>query len=363
MIGENEGAGNTWPSSAISDRPEPMPNSAVTTGRPIASTDPNAISSTIAAAPTPMPSVAPPYGVSARSTTSPPRLNVTPCPEAALASCISASASPFGMLAPGLENWTVANAMCPSREIWPGTWYGLATEVTSAACRNAGSAASTRARTAGELTFCAERIASVSWSPDWRWKWALSIAWPGSLPLKLLSYPAPNLVHRVTRQVTPTIQTTRVSHRRRWQPRPTRPRKPPPAGRPGAGPGRPVPSGRGSAGRAPAAPGSPGAGWLEAGPWGIVSCELRVIGQDPVSPSRRSRASYAGRHLAGPLLAPAYSPRSTTPPPGMWPGPPHGRAHAPRICPPTHRVFMIGVDKTQMRHRSYPNPPGKGVGT
>ena len=119
MIGENDGAGNTWPSSAISDSPEAMPNSAVTTGRPMASTEPNAISSTRAAAPTPMPSVGPPYGVSARSTTSPPRLSVRPWPDAALASAISASASRLEIPAVGTANCTVANAMCPSRDICP----------------------------------------------------------------------------------------------------------------------------------------------------------------------------------------------------------------------------------------------------
>ena len=72
-IGENEGAGNTWPSRAIRDSPAPMPSTAVSTGSPMASRDPNAISSTIAAARMPTPSLAPPYGVSARSTTSPPR--------------------------------------------------------------------------------------------------------------------------------------------------------------------------------------------------------------------------------------------------------------------------------------------------
>ena len=60
---------------------------------------------------------------------------------------------------------------------------------------------------------CRDRMASVSWSPDWRWKCALSTAWPGSLPLKLLSYPAPNLVHSVIRQASPAIQTARVSQR------------------------------------------------------------------------------------------------------------------------------------------------------
>ena len=107
-MGEKEGAGKTCPSSAISESPEPMPSSAVAMGSPIASSEPNAISSTIAAAPTPIPLDAPPYGVSARSTTSPPRLNVTPFPLATVASCISAVASLFGMLAPGTSNWMVA---------------------------------------------------------------------------------------------------------------------------------------------------------------------------------------------------------------------------------------------------------------
>ncbi len=73
MIGANDGAGNTCPSSAISDSPAPIPKTAVTTGRPMASSEPNAMSSTIAAAVMPIPSVEPPYGVSAWSTTSPPR--------------------------------------------------------------------------------------------------------------------------------------------------------------------------------------------------------------------------------------------------------------------------------------------------
>ena len=101
MMAENRGAGKMCPSSAISASPEPMPISAVAIGRPIASSEPNAISSTIAAAPTPIPLEAPPYGVSARSTTSPPRLNVTPSLLAAVASCISAVASLLGMCAPG----------------------------------------------------------------------------------------------------------------------------------------------------------------------------------------------------------------------------------------------------------------------
>ena len=120
MIGENDGAGKTCPSSAIRASPEPMPNTAVSTGRPIARNEPNAMSSTMAAAPTPMPSDDPPYGVSAWSITSPPRLNVTPCPDAARAWFISAVASLAGMPVDGTPNWTDANAMCPSRDTWPG---------------------------------------------------------------------------------------------------------------------------------------------------------------------------------------------------------------------------------------------------
>ena len=125
-MGENEGAGNTWPSSAISDSPEPMPISAVAIGSPMASSEPNAISSTIAAAPTPIPLDGPPYGVSARSTTSPPRLNVTPFPLATAASWISAVASLPGMPDPWTSNWTVAYAMCPSAARCPGVVYGSA---------------------------------------------------------------------------------------------------------------------------------------------------------------------------------------------------------------------------------------------
>ena len=60
MIGANPGAGNRCPSSAISASPQPMPKTAVTIGSPMASSDPNAISSTIAAAPMPIPSEEPP---------------------------------------------------------------------------------------------------------------------------------------------------------------------------------------------------------------------------------------------------------------------------------------------------------------
>ena len=133
MIGENDGAGKRWPSSAISARPT-IPKTAVTIGSPMASSDPNAISSTIAAAPMPIPSEDPPYGVSAWSTTSPPRLNVTPCPEAArMRRSIRAPASLPGMLVCVTLNCTEANAMWPSRETWPGAVYGSVTPPSRAA--------------------------------------------------------------------------------------------------------------------------------------------------------------------------------------------------------------------------------------
>ena len=59
-MGEKDGAGKTCPSSAITDRPAPMPSSAVAIGSPMARNEPNAISSTTAAARTPMASLGPP---------------------------------------------------------------------------------------------------------------------------------------------------------------------------------------------------------------------------------------------------------------------------------------------------------------
>ena len=59
--------------------PTPTPISAVTSGRPMASTDPNAISSTTTAAPSPMSSELCPGGlVCAAAITSPPKETFTP---------------------------------------------------------------------------------------------------------------------------------------------------------------------------------------------------------------------------------------------------------------------------------------------
>ena len=81
---------------------------------------------------------------------------------------MSASVSLFEILAVGTENWTLAKAMCPSRLIWPGARYGLVTELTPAPRENGTSALVIRSRTAGELIGWADRIASVSVSPDCR---------------------------------------------------------------------------------------------------------------------------------------------------------------------------------------------------
>ena len=125
-----------------------MPKTTVTIGSPMASSDPKAISSTMAAAPMPIPSEDPPYGVSAWSTTSPPRLNMTPCPEAARASFIRAPASLPEMPVCVTLNCTEANAMWPSRETWPGVVYGSVTAVTYRAFRKGVSAPVTRSFTA-----------------------------------------------------------------------------------------------------------------------------------------------------------------------------------------------------------------------
>ena len=99
MIGENDGAGKMCPSSAISDSPAPMPSSAVSDrqahGQERAERDQQHDRGGERRR---CPRWARRTGVSARSTTSPPRLNVTPCPDAARASCISASASALLML-------------------------------------------------------------------------------------------------------------------------------------------------------------------------------------------------------------------------------------------------------------------------
>ena len=120
-MGENDGAGTMCPSSAITESPAPMPRIAVISGRPIASSDPKAMSKTIPAAMMPAPWLGPPYGVSARSITSPPMLNLVPSADADLASEIRASASLSGMADGCTPNWIVENAICPSAEIWPGT--------------------------------------------------------------------------------------------------------------------------------------------------------------------------------------------------------------------------------------------------
>jgi hypothetical protein len=75
---------------------------------------------------------------------------------------------------PGTENCTVAKAMCPAREIWPGAPYGPVTELTPAACSKGSSAREIRSRVAGAEIGWADRIASVSASPDCRWKCAFS---------------------------------------------------------------------------------------------------------------------------------------------------------------------------------------------
>ena len=97
--------------------------------------------------------------------------------------------------------------------MWPGVVYGSDTEVTCGAARKGPSAPVTRAFTPVEVIGSADRIASVSVSPDCRGKCWLRMVWPLSRPAKLLLAGAPNCIHSVTRQAVPTIHAARVSQR------------------------------------------------------------------------------------------------------------------------------------------------------
>ncbi len=119
------------------------------------------------------------------------------------------------MLDPVIPNCTVANAMCPSREICPGEVYGSPTEVTCAARSNGTRALMICALTAADLIGAVDRTARVSVSPEARGKCWLSTVWPGSLLLKVFSAAAPNCSHNTTRQATPMIQVNKVIQRRR----------------------------------------------------------------------------------------------------------------------------------------------------
>ena len=136
-----------------------------------------------------------------------------PCPDAAVASCISASASALLILVDPTSNCTVANAMWPSRERCPGVRYGSVTELTCWARANGASAASILARVAGSDSGALESIASVRLSPEACGKCLFSSDCPGSLPLKLSCAGAPNAVHKVMRQATPASQANNVIQR------------------------------------------------------------------------------------------------------------------------------------------------------
>ncbi len=78
------GEGTTCPTSFIRAMPPRIASSAVTIGRPIATSDPKAMNKITAAARTPTLSTGPGLGVSALAAFSPPSPSVTPSPEAFL---------------------------------------------------------------------------------------------------------------------------------------------------------------------------------------------------------------------------------------------------------------------------------------
>jgi hypothetical protein len=70
------------------------------------------------------------------------------------------------MLDPAMPNCTVANAMCPARDICPGVVYGSLIEVTCAARWNGTRALVICALTAGDVIGADDRTASAGWLPD-----------------------------------------------------------------------------------------------------------------------------------------------------------------------------------------------------
>ncbi len=95
-------------SRLITAKPMPMPNRAVTMGRPMAMTEPNATSRMIMAAMRPMASAGPGAGASARPMTMPPASTSNPATEAARAVSRSFLASDTGMFSLVSSSWTVA---------------------------------------------------------------------------------------------------------------------------------------------------------------------------------------------------------------------------------------------------------------
>ena len=122
-----------WVSGVIAIRPPPTPAIAVTIGSSIASSEPNAMNSTTAAASTPTVELTPSDVCSVCSMAWPPSWTLSPGARAASAASMTWVMSALARLLACLAKLTVAYAVRPSRLIWaaPCGSYGLATAATS----------------------------------------------------------------------------------------------------------------------------------------------------------------------------------------------------------------------------------------
>ncbi len=130
-----------WVSRAIAIRPPPAPAIAVTIGSSIASSEPNAMNSTTAAASTPTAEMTSTGACWALPMAGPPSWTSRPGDRAASAVLITRVTSVLTRVSACRVNWTVAYAMRPSRLICaaPRGLYGLAAAATSgivAICRS-----------------------------------------------------------------------------------------------------------------------------------------------------------------------------------------------------------------------------------
>ena len=115
--GANEGTSSRCPMRPINEMPMPIPKSAVTIGRPIASSDPNATSKMTIAASRPMISAKPNAGCSAFSSGPPVASNCSPSALAAFTSEMSFFATDTGTSAARVSKCTSAYAILRSAEM------------------------------------------------------------------------------------------------------------------------------------------------------------------------------------------------------------------------------------------------------
>lgn len=149
----------------ITPSPSPSPSSAVTSGTTMASSDPNATSSTTTAAARPKTSL--PDGPDSAWTAGPPYSTWTPRSRTGSKAACASWTAPAGMSFARSVNCTVAMAVRPSSDTsrWPGP-FGDRAAATPASSRTSATAASTARRTRGEVTPASLCTTTCIPSPD-----------------------------------------------------------------------------------------------------------------------------------------------------------------------------------------------------